>query len=42
VAKHHGVQVDSVLIDQAKLGKGARQVWASNFNLAVAPGLQLA
>ncbi len=33
VTKHDGVQVDSILIDQAKLGEALRQVRASNFNL---------
>jgi hypothetical protein len=40
--KHDGVQVDSILIDQAKFGEALRQVWASNFDLPVALGLQLA
>src|SRR5688572_2493718 len=42
VTKHDGVQVDSILIDQAKLGEALRQVRASNFDLPVAFGLQLA
>src|SRR3954468_2198488 len=42
VTKHNGVQVDSVLIDQAEFGEALRQVWASNFDLHVALGLQLA
>jgi hypothetical protein len=42
VTKHDGVQVDSILIDQAKFGEAVRQVRASNFNLPVALGLQLA
>jgi hypothetical protein len=42
VTKHDGVQVDSILIDQAKFGEALRQVRASNFDLAVALGLQLA
>src|SRR6202521_6188044 len=42
VTKHDGVQVDSILIDQAKFGEALRQVWASNFDLPVALGLQLA
>ena len=42
VTKHDGVQVDSILIDQAKFGEAVRQVRASNFDLPVAPGLQLA
>lgn len=41
VTKHDGVQVDSILIDQAKLGEASRQVRASNFDLPVALGLQL-
>src|SRR5690606_37329821 len=40
--ENDGVQVNSVLIDQAKLGQALRQVWASNFDLPVAFGLQLA
>src|SRR4029450_6992302 len=39
--KHDGVQVDSILIDQAKFGDASRQVRASNFNLPVALSLQL-
>ena len=42
VTKHDGVQVDSILIDQAKFGQASRQGRASNFDLAVALGLQLA
>src|SRR5262245_51279010 len=42
VTKHDGVQVDSILIDQAKFGEALRQAWASNFDLPVALGLQLA
>ena len=42
VTKHDGVQVDSILIDQAKFGEAVRQVRASNFDLPVALGLQLA
>src|SRR5687768_12026097 len=41
VTKHDGVQVDSVLIDQAKFGQALRQIRASNFDLSVALGLQL-
>ena len=40
VTKHDGVQVDSILIDQAKFGEASRQVWAGNFDLPVALGLQ--
>ena len=32
VTKHDGVQVDSILIDQAKFGQAVRQVRASNFD----------
>lgn len=39
--KHDGVQVDSILIDQAKFGEALRQVRASNFDLPVPLGLQL-
>jgi hypothetical protein len=42
VTKHDGVQLDSLLIDQAKFGQALRQVRASNFDLPVALGLQLA
>jgi hypothetical protein len=42
VAKHDGVQVNSILIDQAKFGEAVRQVRASDFDLPVALGLQLA
>ena len=42
VTKHDGVQVDSILIDQAKFGQALRQLRASNFDLPVALGLQLA
>src|SRR5207244_12343860 len=41
VTQHDGVQVDSILIDQAKFGEALRQVRASNFHLPVALGLQL-
>src|SRR6185369_198531 len=40
--KHDGVQVDSILIDQAKFGQAVGQIRASNFDLPVALGLQLA
>src|SRR5688572_6120025 len=42
VTQHDGVQVDSILIDQAKLGEAVREVRASNFDLPVALGLQRA
>src|SRR5688572_25678690 len=42
VTEHDGVQVDSILIDQAKCGQAVRQVRASNFDLPAALGLQLA
>src|SRR5215813_4296785 len=35
VTKHDGVQVDSILIDQAEFGEASRQVRASNFDLPV-------
>ena len=38
VPKHDGVQVDSVLIDQAQFGQASRQVRASNLDLPVALG----
>src|SRR5271157_5482628 len=40
--KHDGVQVDSILIYQAKFGEALREVRASNFDLPVALCLQLA
>jgi hypothetical protein len=40
VAKHDGVQVDSILIDQAKFGQAVRQARAGNFDLPVAPGIR--
>jgi hypothetical protein len=42
VTKHDGVQVNSILVDQAKFGQALRQVRASNLDLPVALGLQLA
>src|SRR5512144_2205427 len=42
VTEHDGVQVDSILIDQAKFSQAMCQVRASNFDLPVALGLQLA
>ena len=42
MTKHDGVQVDAILIDQAKLGEALRQVRASNLDLPVALGLQFA
>src|ERR1700740_2851643 len=42
VTKHDWGQVDSILIDQANFGEALRQVRASNFDLPVALGLQLA
>jgi hypothetical protein len=41
MTNHDGVQVHSILIDQAKFGEAVRQVRASNFDLPVALGLQL-
>ena len=41
MTKHDGVQVDSILIDQAKFGEALRQARASNFDLPVPLGLQL-
>jgi hypothetical protein len=35
VAEHDGVQVDLILIDQAKFSEAVRQVRASNFDLPV-------
>src|SRR5262245_7120803 len=42
MTEHDRVQVDSILIDQAKFGEALRQVRASNLDLPVALGLQLA
>src|SRR5215510_254023 len=42
VTKHDGVQVDSILIDQAKFGEALRQIRTGNFDLPVALGLQFA
>ena len=42
VTKHDGVQVDSILVDQAKVGQALRQGRAGNFDLPVALGLQRA
>jgi hypothetical protein len=36
VTQHDGVQIDSILIDQAKFGEASRQRRASNFDLSVA------
>jgi hypothetical protein len=36
------VQVDAILIDQAKFGEAVRQVRASNLDFPVTLGLQLA
>jgi hypothetical protein len=42
VTEHDGVQVHSILIDQATLGEASRQVRARNFDLPVALDLQIA
>jgi len=42
VTNHDGVQVDSILVDQAKFGQALREVRACHFDLPVAPGLQRA
>src|SRR6187402_1180825 len=42
VTNHDGVQVDSILIDQAKFGQAVRQIRSGHFDLSVALGLQLA
>src|SRR3990172_13058786 len=42
VAKDDGGKVDSILLDEAELGETVRPVRASNFDLPVALGLQLA
>ena len=40
MTKHHRVQVNPVLIDQAKFGKALRQVRTGNLDLSVALGPQ--
>ena len=40
VTKHDGVEVESILIDKAKVGQASRQVRAGNFDLPGEPGLQ--
>src|SRR5688572_18350786 len=42
MTKHNGMQVDSILVDEAKFGEPLRQSRPSNFDLAVAFGLQRA
>jgi hypothetical protein len=42
VTEHDGVQVNPIFIDQAKLSEAVRQVRASDLDLPVALGLQLA
>ena len=42
LTKHDGVQVDPILIDQAKFGEAVRQCRAGNFDLPVTLGLQRA
>ena len=42
MTQYDGVQVDSILIDQTKFGEAVRQGRASNFDLPVALGLELA
>ena len=42
VTKHDGVQVDPILVDQAKFGEAVCQARTSNFDLSVALGLQRA
>ena len=42
MTKHDGVQVDSILVDQAKFGEALGQFRARNFDLTVAFGLQFA
>jgi hypothetical protein len=41
VAKHDGVQVDPVVVNQAKLGEASRQIRAGDLDLLVLLGLQL-
>src|SRR4029079_18978244 len=42
VTEHDRVQVDPILINQTKFGEALRQVWAGDFDLPVALGLQRA
>jgi hypothetical protein len=42
VTEHDRMQVDSILINQAEFGEAPGQAWASNLDLPVALGLQLA
>ena len=39
VTKHDGVEVESILIDQTKVGQTSRQVWSADFNLPGVLGL---
>ena len=41
-SEHDRMQVDSILVDQAKVGEASRQGGAGNFDLPVALGFQLA
>src|SRR5476649_2240906 len=38
--KHDRVQVESILIDKAKVGQASRQVWSRDVNLPNEPSLQ--
>lgn len=40
MAKHHGVEVESILIDQTKLAQASSQLWSADMNLARALRLQ--
>jgi hypothetical protein len=39
-ANHDGVEVESILIDETKVGQASRQDWSANFNLAGPLSLQ--
>jgi len=38
--KHDGVEVESILINETKVGQASRQIWSSDFNLPSEFGLQ--
>ena len=39
-AKHDGVDIESIFIDETKVGQASCQVWSANFNLPNELGLQ--
>jgi hypothetical protein len=42
MSKYDGMQIDSILIDQAKFSETMRQVWAGNLDLTLTLCFQLA